>query len=155
VDREMIFNINGREYRAELDPSMRFIDVLRDCFHLTGTKEGCSEGECGACSILMNGDVVASCLLLAGQAEGAEIVTIEGIVEQGEYDHLLRAFMEVGAVQCGFCTPGIIVALKALLDRNPNPSDEEIRIAISGNLCRCTGYQKIIEAVHLSKGKNC
>jgi len=148
--REMTFHINGQVYKKILDPSMRFIDVLRDHFQLTGTKEGCSEGECGACSILMNGEAVASCLLLAGQAEGAKIETIEGIVESGEYDRLLSAFMEIGAVQCGFCTPGIIVALKALLDHNPTPSETEIKVAISGNLCRCTGYKKIVDAVEFA-----
>ncbi|HZK42086.1 MAG TPA: (2Fe-2S)-binding protein [Clostridia bacterium] len=147
MKREMTFNINGREYQAHLDPSMRFIDVLRDEFHLTGTKEGCAEGECGACTILLNGEAVTSCLLLAGQVEGQTVVTIEGIVESGEYDRLLLAFMEVGAVQCGFCTPGFIVSLKALLDHNPQPTEEEIKLAVSGNLCRCTGYQKIVEAV--------
>lgn len=147
MKREMTFNINGRDYQAELDPSMRFIDVLRDEFNLTGTKEGCSEGECGACTILLNGEAVTSCLLLAGQVEGQTVVTIEGIVESGEYDRLLLAFMEVGAVQCGFCTPGFIVSLKALLDHNPQPTEEEIKLAVSGNLCRCTGYQKIVEAV--------
>ena len=146
----MTFNINGREYQAELDPSMRFIDVLRDEFHLTGTKEGCSEGECGACTILLNGEAVTSCLLLAGQVEGQTVVTIEGIVESGEYDRLLLAFMEVGAVQCGFCTPGFIVSLKGLLDHNPQPTEEEIKLAVSGNLCRCTGYQKIVEAVQIA-----
>lgn len=150
MNKNMIFKINGKTYEAELDPAMRFIDVLRDVFGLTGTKEGCSEGECGACTILMDGHPVASCLLLAGQAEGADIVTIEGIVEEGGIDRLLESFMEMGAVQCGFCTPGIIVALKALIDREPHPSEEEIRKAISGNLCRCTGYQKIIEAVQVA-----
>jgi carbon-monoxide dehydrogenase small subunit len=150
MKREMTFNINGRDYQAELDPSMRFIDVLRDEFNLTGTKEGCSEGECGACTILLNGEAVTSCLLLAGQVEGQTVVTIEGIVESGEYDRLLLAFMEVGAVQCGFCTPGFIVSLKALLDHNPQPTEEEIKLAVSGNLCRCTGYQKIVEAVQIA-----
>lgn len=150
MKRDMTFNINGRKYQAFLDPSMRFIDVLRDEFNLTGTKEGCSEGECGACTILLNGEAVASCLLLAGQVEGQTVVTIEGIVESGEYDRLLLAFMEVGAVQCGFCTPGFIVSLKALLDHNPHPTEEEIKIAVSGNLCRCTGYQKIVEAVQVA-----
>lgn len=147
--KRMNFTINGKHCEAELDPSMRFIDVLRDHFGLTGTKEGCAEGECGACTVLMNGEPVASCVLLAGQADGSSFVTIEGIVESGEHDRLIEAFMKVGAVQCGFCTPGILVSVKALLDRTPHPSELEIKQAISGNLCRCTGYKKIIEAVEM------
>ena len=143
----MKFHINGKEYEAELDPATRMIDVLRDCFCLTGTKEGCGEGECGACTIIMDGKAVNSCLVLAGQATNANIITIEGLATDGELSSLQKAFIESGAIQCGFCSPGMIMSAKALLDQNPHPSEQEIKIAISGNLCRCTGYQKIVQAI--------
>lgn len=143
----MKFQINGKTYEADLDPATRMVDVLRDTFYLTGTKEGCGEGECGACTIIMDGKAVSSCLVLAGQAESANITTIEGLSIDGELSRLQRAFVECGAIQCGFCTPGMIMSAKALLDRNQHPSEQEIKTAISGNLCRCTGYQKIIQAI--------
>jgi len=126
---------------------MRLIDFLREEMNLTGVKEGCSEGECGACTVLFNGDPVNSCILLAIQAEGAEITTIEGIAKDGKLSELQQAFVDHGAVQCGFCTPGMILAAQALLDKNPHPTEAEIRRAISGNLCRCTGYQAIVDAI--------
>ena len=147
MKRQMKFNVNGREYRVEADPSMRLLDLIRDVLCLTGTKEGCSEGECGACTVILDGEAVTSCLLLAGQAEGRELVTIEGVRTDKELSRLQKAFIEYGAVQCGFCTPGMIMSAKALLDRNPHPTEDEIRTALSGNLCRCTGYKKIVEAV--------
>ncbi|MEL7609150.1 MAG: (2Fe-2S)-binding protein [Bacillota bacterium] len=153
MKKNMTFHINGKEYRAEIDPSMRLLDLLRETFSLTGTKEGCAEGECGACTVVLDGVAVDSCLVLAGQAEGAKIITIEGLSEKAQLDRLQQAFIDAGAVQCGFCTPGMILSAYALLERNPNPSEEEIRVAISGNLCRCTGYQKIVRAIEIAAGK--
>lgn len=146
----MRFHINGKAYEAELDPATRMIDVLRDSFCLTGTKEGCGEGECGACTIIMDGKAVTACLVLAGQAESTNITTIEGLSVDGELSRLQKAFVESGAIQCGFCSPGMIMSAKALLDQNPHPSVQEIKIAISGNLCRCTGYQKIVQAIKVA-----
>lgn len=151
MNQEMTFTINEKNYVVTTDPSMRLLDLLRDVLHLTGTKEGCSEGECGACTVLVDGEPVNSCLMLAGQAQGHRILTIEGISVDGELSRLQQAFVQAGAVQCGFCTPGMIMASKALLDKNPNPTDAEIQVALSGNLCRCTGYKKIIDAVRLAK----
>lgn len=131
---------------------MRLIDLLRNVFGLTGTKEGCGEGECGACTVIMNGNAVNSCLVLAGQAQNTDIVTIEGLSTDGKPGRLQQAFINSGAVQCGFCTPGMILSAKALLDKNPCPSEEEIKMALSGNLCRCTGYKKIVAAVRLASG---
>jgi carbon-monoxide dehydrogenase small subunit len=119
--KEMRFLINGKTYAATIDPAMRLLDVIRDVFNLTGTKEGCGEGECGACTVILNGDAVDSCLILAGQAEGCEITTIEGVSRGGELSRLQKAFEQAGAVQCGFCTPGMILSAKALLDKNPVP----------------------------------
>ncbi|MBP8965630.1 MAG: (2Fe-2S)-binding protein [Flexilinea sp.] len=132
---------------SEIPSDMRLIDFLREEMNLTGVKEGCSEGECGACTVLFNGDPVNSCIMLAIQAEGAEITTIEGIAKDGKLSDLQQAFIDHGAVQCGFCTPGMILAAQALLDKNPHPAEAEIRHAISGNLCRCTGYQAIVDAI--------
>ncbi len=147
------FHINGQTLTAELDPSLRLLDALRDVFGLTGTKEGCAEGECGACTVIMNGRAVNSCLILAGQAAGAEITTIEGLSPDGELSRLQQAFVDAGAIQCGFCTPGMILSAKALLDKNPHPTVQEIKVAISGNLCRCTGYRKIVKAVQIASGQ--
>ena len=139
--------INGRPIEADVDEKMRLIDFLRDELNLTGTKEGCSEGECGACTVIMDKRAVTSCTVLAGQIDGCEILTIEGLAENGELDILQKKFIEYGAVQCGFCTPGFIMSAKALMMNNKNPSLNEIKRAIEGNLCRCTGYIKIIEAI--------
>jgi carbon-monoxide dehydrogenase small subunit len=141
------FKINGIEYALDTDPGKRFLDVLREDMGLTGTKEGCGEGECGACTIIVDGAAVNSCLLMSGQMDGKEIITIEGLENDGELDRLQKAFISNGAVQCGFCTPGMLMSSKALLMKNPHPTEEEIRIALSGNLCRCTGYTKIVAAV--------
>ncbi|AZR72585.1 (2Fe-2S)-binding protein [Anoxybacter fermentans] len=142
------FTVNNKPYELEVNPNARLLDVLRDELNLTGTKEGCGVGECGACTVIMNGQAVNSCLVLAGQAQGAKIITIEGVQgENGELHPIQQAFIDKGAVQCGYCTPGMILSAKALLDQNPNPTVEEIKEGISGNLCRCTGYQQIIEAV--------
>lgn len=145
--------INGTPLELPVDPSWRLLDVLRQKLGLTGVKEGCGEGECGACTVLLNRKPVNSCLILAPEADGADIVTIEGLAQQGMLHPIQEAFLEAGAVQCGFCTPGMVLAAKALLDNNPNPSDMDVKTAISGNLCRCTGYVKIIEAIHLAAKK--
>ena len=139
--------INGRPIEADVDEKMRLIDFLRDELNLTGTKEGCSEGECGACTVIMDKRAVTSCTVLAGQIDGCEILTIEGLAKNGELDILQKKFIEYGAVQCGFCTPGFIMSAKALMMNNKNPGLNEIKRAVEGNLCRCTGYIKIIEAI--------
>ena len=144
------FKLNGKPVSLELDPSMRVIDVIRDVLHLNATKEGCGEGSCGACVILMDGKSVNSCLLPAANVIGHEIVTLEGLKETKEFDVLQRAFAATGGQQCGFCTPGMIIASYSLLKESPHPTDEEIRAKMSGNLCRCTGYQAIVEAVKLA-----
>ena len=144
MERKIVLQVNGEEYEVFVDPTKPLLNVLRDELGLTGPKEGCGKGECGACTVLLDGKPVPSCLVLVGQAEGHTIQTIEGLDPD---DPLIRAFADEGAVQCGFCTPGFIMAAKALLERNPDPSTEEIKEALSGNLCRCTGYAKIIRAV--------
>ena len=141
------FNLNGQDVSVELDPSLRLLDVLRDHFQLTGTKEGCGEGECGACSVLINGRVVNSCCFPLANANGKKILTIEGLAKTKRYQILKDAFHIEGGSQCGICTPGMIMAAESLLSMNPHPSDEEISIGLSGNLCRCTGYNMIIKAV--------
>jgi carbon-monoxide dehydrogenase small subunit len=138
--------INGINYKVDIDPNMRLIDLLRDKLGLVGTKEGCGEGECGACTVIMDGESVNSCMVMAFQADGSNITTIEGLEENGELHPIQKAYMEEGSVQCGFCIPGMIMSTKALLDKHPNPNREEIREGISGNLCRCTGYNKAINA---------
>jgi len=144
---EINLTVNGREYRVEVEPSTRLIDLLRDELGLTGTKEGCGKGECGTCTVIMDGKTVNSCLILAPQAHKSDIITIEGIGSRQKPHPLQRAFVEEGAVQCGYCTPGLILSSYFLLKENPNPGIEEIQEGISGNLCRCTGYTKVIEAV--------
>lgn len=144
--------VNGVEYIKDIDPSIRLIDFLRDELKLKGTKEGCGEGECGACTVIMNGQIVNSCLVLAAAANGAEILTIEGVGDDKMHP-IQEAFLEVGAVQCGYCTPGMVLSAKALLDKNLDATEEEIAEGISGNLCRCTGYTKIVEGVKLAQSK--
>ena len=139
--------VNGQSYRIETRPNQTLLYLLREELGLTGTKDGCSEGECGACTVLMDGEPVNACLVLAGQADGRAVLTIEGLAQKGELHPVQRSFVETAAVQCGFCTPGLIMASVALLDHAPNPSPDDIRVALSGNLCRCTGYTKIVEAV--------
>jgi aerobic carbon-monoxide dehydrogenase small subunit len=146
------FILNKKEVTVETEPGIRILDLLRDKFRLTGTKEGCGVGECGACTVLMNGRAVNSCLILAGQIDSSEIITIEGIAKDGELHPLQKNFLIYGAVQCGFCTPGMILSAYALLEENPDPSEEEIKDAIAGNLCRCTGYKQIIEAIKVTAG---
>lgn len=139
--------INNQQHELDVHPDRRLIDILREDLALTGTKEGCGSGECGACTVLLNGRAVNSCLIWACQVQHAEIVTIEGITPEKVLHPVQEAFVQEGAVQCGFCTPGMIMSAIALLLENPNPSKEEIKRALSGNLCRCTGYAKIFRAV--------
>lgn len=144
------FILNNEKHTQEVREDMRLLDFLRDEMGLTGTKEGCGEGECGACTVIIDGKAVNSCLVLVPEIDGSEVVTIEGLSRSGELDPIQQTFIDEGAVQCGFCTPGMIMSAKALLDRNSAPSDEEIMEAIEGNLCRCTGYYKIIQAIRKS-----
>ena len=139
--------INGEEREFLCEPRQSLLECLRDILGLTGTKEGCNDGNCGACTVLMDDRVVTSCLVLGVEAQGAQITTVEGIARGSELHPLQRAFLENAALQCGVCTPGFIVAAKALLDRDPNPNEEQIRLWLANNLCRCTGYDKIIRAV--------
>ena len=139
--------VNGQDYGLEVESYERLVDVLRDRLDLTGTKKGCDVGVCGACTVIMDNVAVNSCLVLAVQADGKSITTIEGIADRDKLHPIQKAFVEHGAIQCGFCTPGMVVAAKALLDENKNPDEEEIRKQLVGNLCRCTGYKKIVDAV--------
>ena len=141
------FNLNGKRIAMDVPPDRRAVDILREDLGWTGTKEGCGSGECGACSILVDGEVRLSCLMLAAQLVGREVTTIEGLGNAENHHPLQEAFIEYGAVQCGFCTPGMILSATALLKENPSPTRGDIREAISGNLCRCTGYHKIVDAV--------
>jgi aerobic carbon-monoxide dehydrogenase small subunit len=150
---ELSFTVNGTGVTVHAHAMERLLDVLRNEIGLTGTKEGCGEGECGSCSVLMNGRLVNSCLIPALQANGAEIVTVEGLAGDGQMTALQQAFMECGAAQCGICTPGMLLAARKLLDKHPNPSLDEIREGLSGNLCRCTGYMQIFEAVMDAAGR--
>ncbi|MEW6401568.1 MAG: (2Fe-2S)-binding protein [Chloroflexota bacterium] len=143
------FEVNGRQVTVDSLPNRTLLDILREDLGLTGAKDACGgEGECGACTVIMNGKSVNSCMVLIGQVQGCTVETIEGISKDGGVHPIQRAYMEAGAVQCGYCTPGAIMATKALLQESPHPSDEQIRAGLSGNLCRCTGYVKMIEAVH-------
>jgi carbon-monoxide dehydrogenase small subunit len=140
-------NVNGVPYPVEIEPHLSLLRAVRDEVGLTGAKEGCDDSECGACMMLLDGEPVNSCSYLALQAEGREITTVEGLAPPGEVGPLQRAFLQHGGVQCGFCTPGMLISATALLQRQADPSEEEVRIALAGNLCRCTGYQGIVEAV--------
>jgi aerobic carbon-monoxide dehydrogenase small subunit len=141
------FTVNGKSTRVQSYPMARLLDVLREELHLTGTKEGCGEGECGACAVLMNGAIVNSCLVPVTETDGADIRTIEGIASGARLHAVQEAFLECGGAQCGICTPGMVIAAVALIERHPHPGDAEIREGLAGNLCRCTGYQKIFAAV--------
>ena len=139
--------VNGDPVEYLCGPGDTLLDALRGELGLTGSKEGCGSGDCGACTVMLDGEMVCSCLVLAAEAEGRQVRTIEGVAEANELHPIQRKFLELGALQCGFCTPGFIVAAKALLDRNPNPDETEVRYWLAGNLCRCTGYDKIVRAV--------
>jgi carbon-monoxide dehydrogenase small subunit len=145
--------INGEPTDFLCEPRQSLLECLRDVIGLTGTKEGCNDGNCGACSVILNGRLVNSCLVLGVEAQGAEITTVEGLAEPGQLHPLQQAFLENAALQCGICTPGFLVSAKALLDQEPNPSEERIRFWLSGNLCRCTGYDKIVRAVQDAAGR--
>ena len=153
MKQEIKLKVNGAIYQVYVEPWKTLLDVLREEIGLTGVKSGCEEGDCGACTVLVNGKAVNSCLMLAPQAQGKEIITIEGLDGEEGLHPLQQAFVDHFAVQCGFCTPGMILSAKALLDKNPHPTEEEVRVALSGNLCRCTGYIKIVEAVLAASGK--
>jgi carbon-monoxide dehydrogenase small subunit len=142
--------INGERREADVWPGESLLNSLRDDFGLPGSKNACEQGECGSCSVLLDGTLVCACLVLAAQADGHDVLTVEGFVENGQLHRVQQAFVDAGAVQCGFCTPGLVVATADLLAHNPDPNDDEIREALSGNLCRCTGYAKIFDAVRLA-----
>jgi aerobic carbon-monoxide dehydrogenase small subunit len=145
--------VNGEERETEVWEGESLLFALRERLGLPGSKNACEQGECGSCSVLLDGSLVCACLVLAAQADGHDVVTVEGLAQDGRLHPVQEAFSETGAVQCGFCTPGLIVATADLLERNPTPSEDEIREALSGNLCRCTGYAKIFDAVRLSVGR--
>jgi carbon-monoxide dehydrogenase small subunit len=147
MKKKIQITLNGKKTTLEVPNHRLLLDLLRDEIGLTGTKEGCGTGDCGACTVFLNGKPVNSCLVLSGELEGADLVTIEGLKIGPELHPIQKAFIQDGGAQCGYCTPGMLMMSKALLDENPNPTEEEIRFALSGNLCRCTGYAKIIQAV--------
>ena len=150
----VMLNVNGEAHEVYIPPNRTLLEVLREDLFLTGTKEGCGEGVCGACTVLCNGVPVRACLTLAAEVRGADITTVEDLrSESGRLDALQQAFIDHGAVQCGFCTPGMLMAATALFKRHPRPSEKDIRRAISGNICRCTGYAKIVEAIEVAAGK--
>ncbi len=150
LKEKISFKLNGKEIEVEADPSMRLIDFLREVLGLTGTKEGCGEGECGACTVIIDGSTANSCLVLTSQIKGKELYTIEGLQKGEELHPIQQAFIDAGAVQCGFCTPGMVLSAKVLLDKQPEPAEGDIKRAISGNLCRCTGYKKIETAIKMA-----
>jgi len=150
---KITLRVNGEQREADVWEGESLLFALREGLGLPGSKNACEQGECGSCSVVLDGELVCSCLVLAAQADGHEVVTVEGLAQDGELHPVQEAFAETGAVQCGFCTPGLIVATVDLLARNPDPNDDEIREALSGNLCRCTGYSKIFDAVRLAAGR--
>jgi carbon-monoxide dehydrogenase small subunit len=147
MKREIDFTVNGETYSIVVDTRETLLDALRYRLGFTGPKEGCGNGNCGSCTVVLNGVTVDSCLAFAVEADGGEVTTVEGVAVNGRLHPVQQAFLENGALQCGFCTPGFILSAKALLERSPNPTEQEIRLALSGNLCRCTGYDKIVRAV--------
>jgi aerobic-type carbon monoxide dehydrogenase small subunit (CoxS/CutS family) len=146
--------VNGRPRQVTVAPQTTLLELIRDHLGLTGTKEGCGKGQCGACTVLLNGQPVNACLILAPQAQGGDIVTIEALEREGKLDPVQQAFIDEGAIQCGFCTPGLILSAKALLERHGTPDDDQIREAISGHLCRCTGYSAIVRAIRRAGAKD-
>ncbi len=154
MKRTISFVLNGEPIEMEIDPHLTLLQLLRDELELTGTKEGCGMGECGACTVLLDGKSVNSCIFPAMEADGKKVTTIEGLADaQGKLHPIQKAFIENGAIQCGFCTPGMVLSAKALLDENPKPTEEEIRTGIAGNLCRCTGYLQIVQAIKAASGQ--
>lgn len=147
MTRSIELKVNGETYEVPVKPNETLLDVIRYKLELTGTKKGCDTGQCGSCTVLLDGKPVNSCLILAIEARGKEILTVEGLAKNGQLHPLQEAFIQEGAVQCGYCTPGMLLSAKALLDENPNPTEEEVKEAIAGNLCRCTGYVKIVTAI--------
>jgi len=148
--KKIKFRLNGRSYVLDVKPSKTLLEMIREDLKLTGTKEGCGEGECGACTVIMDGKTVNSCIVLAVEADNKEITTIEGIADNGKLHPIQEAFISQGGMQCGFCTPGMIMSAKTLLENNPRPNEQEIREGIAGNFCRCTGYAKIIESISMA-----
>ena len=153
MTREITLMINGDSYRIRVDPCQTLLEVLRDELLLTGTKEGCGKGDCGACTVILDGKAVNSCLVLAVACDGKSITTIEGLAKNGTLHPVQKAFIEEGAIQCGYCTPGMILSSLALLQKNNRPTEEEIRMGLKGNICRCTGYTKIVKAVAAASRK--
>jgi carbon-monoxide dehydrogenase small subunit len=155
-NKQSIINlkVNGEDHTLVVQNNWTLLSLLRDKLGLTGVKEGCGKGECGACTVIINGDSVMSCLTLAVEADGKEITTIEGLAKNGQLHPLQQAFIDEDAIQCGFCTPGMILTAKALLDKNPHPTSEEIKTGINGNICRCTGYAKIVNAIEAVANRN-
>ncbi len=154
MKKTLHFILNGEPVEVEIEPHLTLLQVLRDKLEMTGTKEGCGMGECGACTVLLDGKTVNSCIYPALEVEGRNVTTIEGLMDsQGNLHPIQKAFIEHGAIQCGFCTPGMILSAKALLDENPHPTEEEIRNGIAGNICRCTGYLQIIQAIKAVSGQ--
>jgi len=153
--QKVSFTLNGELVSVEIEPHLTLLQLLRDKLELTGTKEGCGMGECGACTVILNGKTVNSCIFPAIEVDGKNVITIEGLTDaQGNLHPLQKAFVEYGAIQCGFCTPGMVLSAKALLDENPKPTEEEIRSGIAGNLCRCTGYLQIVQAIKTASGQS-
>jgi carbon-monoxide dehydrogenase small subunit len=147
MKQEMTFNVNGEEYSIQVDIRRTLLEALRENLGLTGTKEMCNKGDCGGCTVIIDGKPVLSCLTLAVEAQGKKIVTIEGVADGSTLHPIQKAFVETGAIQCGYCTPGFIMSAKALLDKNPHPTEDEIKEGIANNVCRCTGYVQIVEAI--------
>lgn len=147
ANHRIILTVNGEEQIVDIPANMTLLAMLREKLALTGTKNGCTAGECGACTVMLNGEPVNSCMVLAVECEGADVLTIEGLAKDGQLDIVQKTIIEKGGVQCGFCTPGMLISAKALLNRNPDPTEAEIKEALVGNLCRCTGYSRIIDAV--------
>lgn len=147
------FTINGEKVRFEVEPNKTLLKMLREDLNLTGAKEGCGAGECGSCTVIVDGKAVNSCMMLAVEADGKDIITVEGLAKNGVLDPLQETFIKNAALQCGYCTPGMLMSAKALLMRNPNPSEDDIKEAIGGNLCRCTGYKAIIDAIKEAAGQ--
>ena len=147
MEHKITVTVNGQVELVQVASNLTLLKMLREKLGLTGTKNGCSAGECGACTVMLNGDPVNSCMVLAVECDGAEILTVEGLAKEGKLDVVQQSVMEEGGIQCGFCTPGVLISARSLLDRNENPTEDEIKEALVGNLCRCTGYERIIKGI--------